>query len=90
MKWLLPRVTPWRRPVPSAQMPGHAARTERESAISADARVWSFLWSSQPQFGALGALGAVPAALKNIDFWCRVRGLNSRPTVYKTAALPLS
>jgi hypothetical protein len=22
--------------------------------------------------------------------WCRVRGLNSRPTVYKTAALPLS
>jgi hypothetical protein len=25
-----------------------------------------------------------------IDQWCRVRGLNSRPTVYKTAALPLS
>jgi hypothetical protein len=23
-------------------------------------------------------------------YWCRVRGLNSRPTVYKTAALPLS
>jgi hypothetical protein len=22
--------------------------------------------------------------------WCRVRELNSRPTVYKTAALPLS
>jgi hypothetical protein len=22
--------------------------------------------------------------------WCRRRGLNSRPTVYKTAALPLS
>ena len=22
--------------------------------------------------------------------WCRVRDLNSRPTVYKTAALPLS
>jgi hypothetical protein len=22
--------------------------------------------------------------------WCRMRDLNSRPTVYKTAALPLS
>jgi len=25
-----------------------------------------------------------------LSLWCRVRGLNSRPTVYKTAALPLS
>jgi hypothetical protein len=24
------------------------------------------------------------------SYWCRVRDLNSRPTVYKTAALPLS
>jgi hypothetical protein len=29
---------------------------------------------------------------KAFRYWerCRVRGLNSRPTVYKTAALPLS
>src|SRR5262249_6357691 len=25
-----------------------------------------------------------------VKWWCRRRGLNSRPTVYKTAALPLS
>src|SRR6266567_357569 len=28
--------------------------------------------------------------LRTLDKWCRVRDLNSRPTVYKTAALPLS
>ena len=26
----------------------------------------------------------------NRNFWCRQRGLNPRPSVYKTAALPLS
>jgi hypothetical protein len=31
-----------------------------------------------------------PRSEQVIDYWCRVRGLNSRPTVYKTAALPLS
>jgi hypothetical protein len=27
---------------------------------------------------------------RTIENWCRVRDLNPRPTVYKTAALPLS
>ena len=37
---------------------------------------------------ALPGLGRFPLSLRYC--WCRVRGLNSRPTVYKTAALPLS
>ena len=31
---------------------------------------------------------AVEQTVKGID-WCRVRDLNPRPSVYKTAALPL-
>jgi hypothetical protein len=34
--------------------------------------------------------GAAYMLLKRPKEWCRVRDLNSRPTVYKTAALPLS
>jgi glycine cleavage system H protein len=37
-----------------------------------------------------GADGAMPRAVNTMETRCRVRDLNSRPTVYKTAALPLS
>jgi hypothetical protein len=39
---------------------------------------------------AIAVPSAVPSAFRSAAEWCRVRGLNSRPTVYKTAALPLS
>jgi hypothetical protein len=37
-----------------------------------------------------GKISASENAKSALFYWCRVRELNSRPTVYKTAALPLS
>lgn len=42
----------------------------------------------QSQHDATQKIGVIVP--KPLILWCRVRDLNSRPTVYKTAALPLS
>jgi hypothetical protein len=42
----------------------------------------------QMQHAATQKFGAIVP--KSLISWCRVRELNPRPTVYKTAALPLS
>ena len=55
------------------------ARTEREGILP-NAVMWT----------CKDGRRFAPSALNFGRRWCRVRGLNSRPTVYKTAALPLS
>jgi hypothetical protein len=66
--------------------PGYADHPESNPASA------GFFFSSRSgqQRDHLDLGDAAYMLLQAAKRWCRVRDLNSRPTVYKTAALPLS